>query len=81
MHLPPFLPLYNKMAWGYARLGNKWEIFIPIFFVLICISGNTYLGLKLQQKLPLLARFIFTTNLAISIFTAIFIGKILLIIL
>lgn len=81
LHLPPFLPLYNKMTWGYARLGNRWEIFLPLLLVIACVSLNTYVGIKLQSKIPLLARFVFVSSFAVSIFTVIFLGKILLMIL
>ena len=81
IYLPPFLPLYNKMAWGYARLGNRWEIFLPLLLIIAYVSLNTYIGIKLQPKIPLLARFVFVSSLAVSVFTVIFLGKILLMIL
>ena len=79
--LPPFLPLYNKMAWGYTRIGNTYEIFIPILIAIIFLVINSYFGVAFQRKIPLLARFLFLTALGVTIFTAIFIFKLLLVIL
>lgn len=79
--LPPFIPLYNKMTWGYTRIGNTFEIFFPLILLGVFLALNTYIGLKLQQRVPLLARFLFITGLSISIFTAIFIFQLLFIIL
>lgn len=80
-NLPPFLPLYNNMSWGYTRLGNTYEIFFPLGLTLICILLNTYLGLSFKERMPLLTRFLFITTLSISIFTTIFVVKLLLVIL
>ena len=78
--LPPYLPLYNKLAWGYQRLGNTYEIFLPIGFTLLIVIGNTYLGLLMQQKSPLLARLLFFTGVSSMIFTTIFICKLLIVV-
>lgn len=75
--LPTYIPLYNKRSWGYERLGNTYEIFLPVFLMLACVFINTILGLKMQQKIPLLARFLFVTSCGASIFTTFFILKII----
>lgn len=80
-HLPPYLPLYNKLAWGYARLGHTYEIAVPIIIPLILCTINVLLAKKVYEKFPLLARFLFLTALLISLFTCIFIVKLILIIL
>lgn len=79
--LPPYVPVFNKMVWGYARLGAKWEFFLPLLLAALFLSVNSYIGIKLKDRLPLLTRFLFLTSLCISIFTSIFTIKILLIIL
>lgn len=78
-NLPPFLPLYNHMPWGYARLGNTYEIFLlPASIVLLCCI-NTSIGIGLMEKSPLLTRFLFLTMVTLAFFTAIFIGKLIFI--
>src|SRR5579872_4419623 len=79
-HLPPFLPLYNKLAWGYARLGHTYEILIPIGIPLLLCIVNIFLGKYLYEKVPLLARFLFLITFLIALFTCIFIVKLTLII-
>lgn len=80
-HLPPFLPIYNKLAWGYARLGHTYEIFVPVVIPFILCAANIFLAKKVYSKFPLLARFLFLTTLLLSLFTCIFIIKLTLIIL
>ena len=76
--LPSYIPLYNKRAWGYERLGHTYEIFLPILLMICCICINTFFGLRVQQKTPLLARFLFVTSSGVSLFTTFFIFKILM---
>ncbi|MGH7245577.1 MAG: hypothetical protein ACREGI_01435 [Candidatus Levyibacteriota bacterium] len=73
--LPPILPVFNKMPWGYARLGQKVTLFIPVGLCLVIFIGNTTLATKLREKIPLLTRFLFITSLTVSIFTCIFLIK------
>ncbi|HEX7042252.1 MAG TPA: hypothetical protein VF189_03290 [Patescibacteria group bacterium] len=79
--LPPYLPLYNHLPWGYERLGHTYEIFIPIAFGTLLILGNIIIGLYLLKKNPLLGRFLFFTNAAISFFVLIFVMRIFQVIL
>ncbi len=74
-YLPNFLPLYNQMPWGAARLGDKWQLFIvPIaaFFVVIL---NALLINILYNKVPLLARMLGVTTLLLTLITIIFIFR------
>ena len=75
--LPMYIPLYNKRAWGYARLGHTYEIFLPLLLMISCIALNTLLALWIQQKMPLLARFLYVTSVGISLFTTFFVFKII----
>lgn len=81
VNLPPFLPIYNKMAWGYARLGKTYEIFLPIILPTIFLICNIFFARFLYARLPLLARFLLLATLLIALFTFIFILKLVLIIL
>lgn len=80
-HFPPFLPIYNKLAWGYARLGHTYEIFIPIGLPILLSVINLFLAKYTYEKLPLLSRFLLLVTLLIALFTLIFIIKLTLIIL
>lgn len=80
-NLPPYLPLYNKLAWGYARLGQTYQIFIPIAIPLVFCIINFFLAKKIYPTAPLLARFLGLVSLLVALFTCIFIVKLTLIIL
>lgn len=75
--LPPFLPLYNKLPWGYSRLGDKGEIFIPLGIVMVFLVGNIFTASYIYPKVPLLARLICLVSFFITLFTCIFIIKII----
>ncbi|HXS14906.1 MAG TPA: hypothetical protein VN711_02170 [Candidatus Saccharimonadales bacterium] len=70
--LPPYLPLYNHMPWGYSRLGVSYEIFVPLGTAIIFVVVNTFLGKYLRSSYPLLARFLFAANASLAFFTLIF---------
>lgn len=80
-NFPPYLPLYNKLAWGYARLGHTYEIIIPVGIPLAFSLLNTFLAKYVYAKTPLLARFLFLVSLLTALFAFIFILKLTLIIL
>lgn len=75
---PPFLPLYNKLPWGYARLGHSYEIAIPIGIPIVFTILNIILSQYIYEKSPLLVRFIFLIILLSSLFTCIFVLKLIL---
>lgn len=75
--LPPFIPLYNHMPWGYARLGKTYELFfLPLSIALICLI-NSLVGMRLIHSNPLLTRFLFVTVAILALFTSIFIGRLI----
>lgn len=76
--LPPFLPLYNKLPWGYSRIGRKIEIFI--YFGLACIIFilNLILSAFIYKRIVLLARFLCMTTVIISLFVLIFTVQIIM---
>ena len=80
-NFPPFLPIYNKLAWGYSRLGNTYEIAIPVGIPLGFSLLNTFLAKYMYARTPLLARFLFLVSFLIALFAFIFILKLTLIIL
>lgn len=78
-NLPPVLPLYNHMPWGYARLGKTYELFILPFLSLCILITNSLLGSNIHAKVPLLARFLFITSVSLNFFTFIFIVRLIFI--
>lgn len=80
-NLPPFLPLYNQMPWGYDRLGHAYELFLlPFSTLFICII-NTTIGIRLMSKVPLLARFLFLTMAGLALFSCIFLVRLVFLVL
>lgn len=80
VHLPPVIPLYNKMSWGYERLGRTYEIVFPLSLPLVFFIGNLFFGKYMHDKVPLLSRFLSLTALSLSIFTFIFMIKMILVV-
>jgi hypothetical protein len=76
--LPPFLPLYNKMPWGYSRIGRKEEIFIYIGIAILFFFTNFFIAFHLYKKIALLARFLCLTTIMICFFVFIFSMQIIL---
>lgn len=79
--LPPFLPLYNQMPWGENRLGSRLEIFLPVIITTAFFLLNFFLLTGLYEKLPLLSRMLSVTTLLITLLSAIFVVRTLLLIL
>lgn len=75
--LPPLLPLYNRMPWGYTRLGGKFEIFIPlgIFFIFYII--NIITASIVYKKAILLSRMISAVTFTISLSICIYVIEII----
>jgi hypothetical protein len=70
--LPPFIPIFNQMSWGIARLGTKEELFIPILIAGIIFLLNTLLANSIYEKIPLVARMFCITTLLITLFVLLF---------
>src|SRR5260221_6376291 len=75
--LPPYLPLFNKLPWGYGRLGLKPFIFLPIILSLVIVVINIFLAKYVREKIPLLARFLFIAACVVCLFTSLFILKVI----
>lgn len=79
-HLPPFLPLFNSLPWGYMRVGPKIAFFIPILVASVLVAINSIISSLLYERAVLLARFIAGTTIAICAATLIFTIQIVLLI-
>lgn len=70
--LPPFIPLYNQMPWGEARLGTKLQIFIPTAVAIGVLIGNFLFSQTIYTKMPLVSRLLSITTLLIAFLTFLF---------
>lgn len=75
--MPPLLPLYNRMPWGYTRLGGKFEIFIPVSLLIIFYIVNIISASIVYKKAILLSRIISAVTFAIALCTCIYIIEII----
>jgi hypothetical protein len=71
--LPPFIPLFNQMPWGVARLGTKDQLFIPVVISFIILIINTSLAAIMYEKTPLISRILCITSLLVAFFIFLFI--------
>lgn len=70
--LPPFVPLFNQMPWGEARLGTREQIFMPLIIVVVITIGNFLLASLLYEKIPLISRILSITTVLVSFFALLF---------
>lgn len=75
--LPPFLPVYNKLPWGYARLGTRLEFFIPVGLTILFAAINIIVSGIIYKKEVLLARIACFTTVVLCIFLLIYTVKII----
>ena len=71
--LPPFVPIFNQLPWGDARLGSKIEIFLPFSVSFLFFMLNFYLISRIHSKLPLLSRMLSITTFLIATLSFFFI--------
>lgn len=72
-HLPPFIPVWNQLPWGDARLGAKTEIFTAPGVTGGVLFLNALIALLVYPKTPLLSRMLITTSLLNAFFGFLFI--------
>ncbi len=73
--LQPFIPLFNQLPWGEARISPRIGIFLPAGLALVIFFGNFYFIVRIYEKNPLLARITAITTLLISILSFIFASR------
>lgn len=73
--LPPFIPLFNQLPWGEARLGLKPAIFLPIILTVLFMIFNFIMIGRLYEKTPLLSRILSITTLLSTLLSLIFIVR------
>ncbi|GDX62314.1 hypothetical protein LBMAG33_6240 [Candidatus Levyibacteriota bacterium] len=70
--LPPLLPLFNQLPWGDARIGNKYQLFIPVIISLIIFLLNSIIAIIYYEKTPLLSRMLIFTVFIICFLVLLF---------
>ncbi|HSW87902.1 MAG TPA: hypothetical protein VLG12_01945 [Candidatus Saccharimonadales bacterium] len=79
--LPPILPIYNRLSWGYSRLGVKAEIFIPFGLAVVFCTINLFIAAAVYNKVVLISRMIGAISFTLALCTSIYILKIMQLIL
>ena len=72
LQLPPVVPLFNQLPWGDARLGTKYEFFLPLVTVILFFLFNYFLLRKLYLTMPLVSRIVGITTLLSTVLSFIF---------
>lgn len=73
--LPPYIPLYNQLPWGFDRLSDKIGIFIPVAIAYGFSFINILISAFIYEKMPLIARIVHTTSFLIILLTLIFVAR------
>lgn len=76
--MPPFIPIFNQLPWGYSRITPTIYIFIPISLCFVFIISNLILTSLTYNKNPLIGRMFAATNLIIGAINFIFIVRTIL---
>lgn len=79
--LPPFVPVFNQLAWGEERLGTPIALFIPILIAFFIFIFNLIVSELIYERIPLVARMFAGTSLLIAALTFIFVIKTVILIL
>src|SRR5476651_485288 len=80
-NLPPLIPIFNQLPWGYQRLTETWGIFIPVAILGILFIFNIIFTSIVYAKNPLIARIVAATTLLLVVLNFIFIVRTILVIL
>jgi len=70
--LPPYIPLFNQLPWGYERLGTTIMIFLPVITVLVIAIGNIILSSIIYNKTQIVSRILAATSFLIAFLSFLF---------
>ncbi len=71
--LPPFVPIFNQLPWGDARITDKLGIFIPVAVATIIFIFNLVSSSYIYKKNPLIGRLFAVTSFLIALMCFLFI--------
>ncbi len=74
-HLPPFLPLFNQLPWGEARLGIRLAVFLPFVIALLFAFVNLLIARVIYGTIPLISRMLGITSFLVLLITFIFLFR------
>jgi hypothetical protein len=80
-NLPPLIPIFNQLPWGFQRLTQTWGIFIPVAILGILFIFNIIFTSIVYAKNPLIARIVAATTLLLVVMNFIFVVRTILVIL
>ncbi len=72
LSLPPFMPLFNQLPWGDARLGQRPAMFLPVLIASAFLVCNFLLANHVYEKMPLVSRILSLTSFLIAVLSLIF---------
>src|SRR3989344_248034 len=70
--LPPYIPLFNQLPWGYERLGTTIMIFLPVVIVMVIAIGNIILSSIIYNKTQIVSRILAVTSFLIAFLSFLF---------
>lgn len=70
--LPPYIPLFNQLPWGYERLGITIMIFLPVATAVVIAIGNIILSSIIYSRTQIVSRIIAVTSLLIAFLSFLF---------
>lgn len=79
--LPPYIPVFNQLPWGFGRIADKITIFLPPLLAMVLFVGNMVFSQITYSRMPLVARMISITTFFICVITCIFVIRTTLLIL
>lgn len=79
--IPPLLPIFNRLSWGYSRLGTKVELFIPFGITFLFCIVNLFITAAVYNRVVLVGRMVGAISFTIALCTSIYILKIMQLIL
>ena len=80
-NLPPLIPIFNQLPWGFERLAGTWGIFIPLVVLGIIFIFNVIFTSIVYAKNPLIAIIVAATTLLLVVMNFIFVVRTILVIL
>lgn len=75
--LPPILPIFNRMSWGYSRIGDRISIIIPLGIALLFCCINISIAASVYNKVVLISRMLSATSFTLVLCASIYIVKII----
>ncbi|MBI2031504.1 MAG: hypothetical protein HYT08_02705 [Candidatus Levybacteria bacterium] len=73
--IPPYIPLFNQLPWGYDRLGTRLMIFLPIALAFTTAIGNIIFSSIIYRKTQIVSRMLAATGLIVAFLSFLFIVR------